>query len=451
MPETPSRSTVAIVTFGCQMNVHDSERIAGLMAREGYALVNDPMAADCVILNTCAVREKAEQKFYSDLGRFREIKESRPGFLLGVAGCVAQQEGARIQSRAPYVDFVFGTTNLRDLPRLLREAQEDHPAVETAFGEAGLAGLVPIRQSRFQAHVTIMHGCDRFCAFCVIPRLRGREHSRPPDEIEREVRDLAAAGYKEVTLLGQTVSSYGKGLHPAIDLAGLIERLHDIEGIARIRFVSPHPSDLTPRLVSCFRDLPKAARHIHLPLQSGSDRILRLMRRDYAYNEYREWIVSLRVQVPDITISTDLIAGFPGETPRDHEASVRALKEIRFDHLFAFKYSSRARTPALRLSGHVPEGLKEERLAELLSMQNPISLEMNSAWIGRIVSVLVEGEGKKGDGKLMGRTAGNHAVHLDGSRNLAGEMVQVRICKAGHHSLIGELAARRSGREMVAD
>lgn len=422
------------------MNVHDSERIAGLMAREGYTLVNDPMTADCVILNTCAVREKAEQKFYSDLGRFREIKESRPDVLLGVAGCVAQQEGAAIQSRAPYVDFVFGTTNLRDLPRLLREAQEDRPAVETVFGDASLPGLVPIRQSRFQAHVTIMHGCDRCCSFCVIPRLRGREHSRPPDEIEREVRDLAAAGYKEVTLLGQTVSSYGKGLHPAIDLAGLIGRLHDIEGIARIRFVSPHPSDLTPRLVSCFRELPKVARHIHLPLQSGSDRILRLMRRDYTYDEYRKWVESLRVQVPDITISTDLIAGFPGETLREHEMSVLALETTRLDHLFAFKYSSRPRTRALRLTGLVPEKIKEERLADLLSTQNPISLERNSAWVGRVVDVLVEGEGKKGDGKLMGRTPGSHAIHFEGPRTLVGEMVRIRVCKAGHHSLIGEIA-----------
>ncbi len=422
------------------MNVHDSERIAGLMAREGYALVNDPTTADCVILNTCAVREKAEQKFYSDLGRFREIKDARPDVLIGVAGCVAQQEGARIQSRAPYVDFVFGTTNLPDLPRLLREAQEDRPAVETVFGDAALPGLVPIRQSRFQAHVTIMHGCDRYCAFCVIPRLRGREHSRPPDEIEREVRALAAAGYKEVTLLGQTVSSYGKGLRPPIDLAGLLERLHDIEGIARIRFVSPHPSDLTPRLVSCFRDLPKVAGHIHLPLQSGSDRILRLMRRDYTYGEYRQWLESLRAQVPDITISTDLIAGFPGESPLDHEMSIRALEEIRFDHLFGFKYSSRPRTRALRLTGRVPEKVKEERLADLLSTQGPISLERNGTWIGRVVSVLVEGEGKKGNGKMMGRTPGNDAIHFEGSRSLIGEMVRIRVCKAGPHSLAGEIA-----------
>lgn len=422
------------------MNEHDSERMAGILEQQGYAPAERPEDADMVILNTCSIREKAEQKFYSELGRIALCEGSngrRP--RIAVAGCIAQQEGKRILARSPHVDLVIGPSDIRKLGYL---ADRGHgwrqPSIETdGDPEYHLASVPALRGDGLKAWVSIMYGCDNFCTYCVVPYLRGRERSRPPDDVVTEVRSLAAGGFREVTLLGQNVNSYGKGLPGATTFPALLRKVHEVEGIARIRFVTSHPRDLSGELIATMGDLPRVCKSIHLPVQSGSDRILAAMHRRYTAEEYRVKVERLRKRAPGIAITTDIIAGFPGETEEDHDRTLTLLREIEFDNAFAFKYSRRPNTRALELDGHLPEAVKDARLSAVLDLQRAITLRKNAATEGTVQMVLVEGNSKRG-GMVSGRSEHNRIVHFPGSEKLRGTLVPVRITSAGPNALTGE-------------
>jgi tRNA-2-methylthio-N6-dimethylallyladenosine synthase len=430
-----------IVTFGCQMNEHDSERIAGILEEQGFIPAAGADAADMVVLNTCSIREKAEQKFYSELGRLARTTTrsgSRP--LIAVAGCIAQQEGHKIISRAPAVDLVIGPSDIPKLSRLIGQAGKGSgPLIETGGDPEYHRRLVPAsRSDGLKAWVPIMYGCDNFCTYCIVPYLRGRERSRTPEDILQEVQGLAGRGYKEVTLLGQNVNSYGKGSADACSFPQLLGRVHAVEGIERIRFVTSHPRDLSDELIAAMRDLPKVCEALHLPVQSGSDRVLGSMNRKYRAAEYLAKIEKLRDAVPEIVLTTDIIAGFPGETDKDVAETLRLLRAVEYDGIFAFKYSKRPGTAALALDGHLSEDVKDARLAEVFAVQHDITSRRNGRHVGTQQEVLVEGGSKRGR-TLTGRTRGNKAVNFPGSEALTGSLVQVRILAAGPNSLSGEL------------
>ncbi len=423
-------------TFGCQMNVHDSEKMAGILESEGYARTYEYKLADLIVFNTCSIREKAEQKFYSRLGRIKTVKTGRPDVKIAVAGCIAQQDGSKLTSRAPYVDYVFGPDNLRYVKEIAAEsARQQHMLSEnTSLTDE----ITPsIRKDAVKAWVNIMYGCNNFCSYCVVPYTRGRERSRPSADIVRELIELAAKGYKEVTLLGQNVNSYRSDC----DFPELLRRSNDIEGINRIRFITSHPKDLSSTLIYAMRDLKKVCEHIHLPLQSGSTRILKLMNRKYTYDEYYAKILELRENIPDITITSDIIAGFPQEADSDHTATITAMNEIGFDGIFAFKYSSRPGTKAETITGHLDEELKSTRLNEIIALQNSITDKKNKKLEGTVQKILVEEPDQKTHpDQVVGRTSGNKIVLF---RNIAsipfGSMIKVRIVRAHRHCLVGEL------------
>jgi tRNA-2-methylthio-N6-dimethylallyladenosine synthase len=429
-----------IITFGCQMNEHDSERMTGILEERGCSSLSGAEGADMIILNTCSIREKAEQKFYSELGRLKHLKTANPGLKIAVAGCIAQQEGARILERAPYVDMIFGPSDIGKLSSLVdRKLLRPTPLVDTAGDPDYHRKRIPTsRTNGLKAWVSIMYGCDNFCTYCVVPYLRGRERSRRPNDILSEVRDLAMSGFKEVTLLGQNVNSYGKGLEEDIDFPELLRQVNGIDGIERIRFVTSHPRDLSDRLVSALRDIPKVCEALHLPVQSGSDSILSAMNRKYSRSEYLDRIKKLRMVVPDIALTTDIIVGFPGESDEDFEQTMQLLKDVRYDNIFAFKYSKRPGTVALELAGQVPEDIKEKRLHQVLSLQKEISIDKNRALVGSVREILIDGISKKG-GKLTGRTRGNKVVNVEAPTALLGSHVSVTITSAGLNSLTGQL------------
>jgi len=431
-----------IITFGCQMNEHDSERMAGILKGQEYVQTNDAATADVIILNTCSIREKAEQKFYSELGRLRSLKQERPDLTIAVAGCIAQQEGKNILSRAPYVDMIFGPSDVAKVSELQRLAKTwSNPLIEINGDPDYHRKQIPtLRADRLKAWVSIMYGCDNFCTYCIVPYLRGRERSRPPADVVSEVRELAEQGYKEVTLLGQNVNSYGRGGHDPVDFPGLLALVNDVPGIERIRFVTSHPRDLSAELIVALRDLPKVCESIHLPVQSGADPILTAMNRKYTRADYWDRIQRLRAAVPLIALTSDIIVGFPGETEQDFSQTLQMLREVEYDSVFAFKYSKRPGTVALKLSGHIPDDVKEARLAQVLDLQKEISRRKNAAVVGMTLEVLVDGNSRKG-GKLTGRTRGNKAVNFDGPNSLIGKLVMVRITDAGDSSLSGELCA----------
>jgi tRNA-2-methylthio-N6-dimethylallyladenosine synthase len=431
-----------IITFGCQMNEHDSERMAGILEGRDYARVPDAGDADIVILNTCSIREKAEQKFYSELGRLRSLKDDHPGIQIAVAGCIAQQEGANILTRAPYVDMIFGPSDIAKLSEIITKKQSRTAPVIDTGGDAEYhrRHIPAVRADRLKAWVSIMYGCDNFCTYCVVPYLRGRERSRPSQDIMDEVRGLAEKGYKEVTLLGQNVNSYGRGMEGNVDFPSLLRRMNDETGIERIRFVTSHPRDLSYGLIHALRDLPKVCESLHLPVQSGSDRILAAMNRGYTRADYLEKVTRLREAVPDIAFTSDIIVGFPGETDDDFEMTMKLLDEVRYDGIFSFKYSKRPGTAALKLTGHLPEEVKEARLARVLDTQQEISVRKNKEHVGTIKEVLIDGRSKRG-GKLTGRTRGNRVVNVAGPESLMGSRVTVRITSAGVNSLSGEICA----------
>ncbi len=424
------RKKFSIVTFGCQMNVHDSEKMAGVMTEEGYSFTPDPDESDVIIFNTCSIREKAEQKFFSELGRFKALKKKRPDLRIAVAGCIAQQQGRKIFRRAPHVDFVLGPQNIHRLQDVL---QGERVTVTEENPEIAETDLPVRRESKGRAWVTIMYGCNNYCSYCIVPYTRGAERSRPSDNILSEISRLTEDGFVEFTLLGQNVNSYMSDM----DFPGLLGAVDSLPGVRRIRFVTSHPRDLSDELISAVQELERVCEHIHLPLQSGSDRILRAMNRRYSYDEYRGKIDKLRTAIPDIAITTDIITGFPGETDDDHSSTIRALKEIRFDGIFAFKYSPRPGTMAATMDKKVGEGAKSARLSEILSIQDVVTLNINSRLNHSRQEVLVEGPSESDPDMLTGRTRTNKIVNFKGASS-PGSLVDLRIVKAMKHSLIGE-------------
>lgn len=420
-----------IDTFGCQMNLHDSEKITGVMNDYGYILTNDPKDADLIIYNTCSIRQKAEQKFYSELGRVKSFKKRKPGLKIAVAGCIAQQQGKEIFRRAPHVDLVFGPQNIHLLPDLIGNRQKIAADQDNPF--LAEHDLPSVRKSGCRAWVSIMFGCDNFCSYCVVPYTRGRERSRPSENILREIKGLADKGVKEVTLLGQNVNSYMSDT----DFPGLLRMANSIDGIERIRFVTSHPRDLSDGLMSAISELEKICESLHLPLQTGSSRVLGLMNRGYTYNEYRKKVDKLRDLVPVISITTDIIAGFPGETEGDHKKTVDALKEIEFDGIFAFKYSVRPGTLASGMKDQLNEQIKSERLAEILDLQDTITLKINSKINDTVQEVLVEGPSETDKSMLTGRTRTHKVVNFKGDSSLAGNIINLRIKEVRKHSLTG--------------
>ena len=437
-----------LITFGCQANELDSERIVGLLAREGYELIERDEEADLIILNTCAIREKAEQKAYSRLGTFQELKRRKKGLRIGICGCVAQQEGRALLNRFPYLDFVVGPAQLTSIPRLLRDGTNRGLATARTPAFSYPVSAPVYRRSAVKGWVSIMEGCDRFCTFCIVPFTRGRERSRPLQEIVEEIRELKQRGYREVTLLGQTVNSYGKKLRPPASFVELLETIDRVvEGEMRVRFTSPYPGDVTAELAEAMASLPSLCEHIHLPVQSGSDRTLRRMKRGYSRDDYLEKVELLRTKTPALALTTDIIVGFPGETERDFEETLSLIQEVGYDGAFIFKYSTRPHTPAARLSDQVPEEIKGRRLEQALGLLNSLSLERNRAYLGRTVEVLVDREDVKGDAvRVAGRTRENKIVHFSGEGPTDGDLVLVAITGASALHLQGGLICANGGK-----
>jgi tRNA-2-methylthio-N6-dimethylallyladenosine synthase len=436
---------LAIVTYGCQMNKYDTERIAGLLQQANYELTDNVRQAHLVLLNTCSVREKADQKFYSELGRLKRIKERRPEMLIGVCGCIPQRARGEILERAPYVDLVFGTLNVSRVVELVRQVEEQQaPVLEIAEQvlDDDLGALPVSRDSRVTAFVSVMHGCNKRCSFCVVPNTRGPQVSRPMQVILDEVQSLAQAGYREVTLLGQNVNAYGVDLRPRqADFADLLEAVNAIEGIERIRFVTSHPLDFTPHLIEAMGKLDKVCEALHLPFQAGSNRILKAMRRGYTAESYCDLIARIREAVPNIALSTDVIVGFPGETEEDFLETRRLLERVRFDSIFLFNYSERPGTVAPNLPNQVPHEVKQRRFDGLMNLQKRIALAANLPYEGQTVEVLVEGPSKKDPHKLTGRTRTNKIVNFPGDPAHIGELIPVRVTRAGLYALDGEVTA----------
>jgi len=436
-----------IETYGCQMNVHDSERMAGLLDQAGYEPTRDDGDADVIVINTCSVRERAEEKLFTRLGEIRQraLEEgSRP--VVAVAGCVAQQEGHQILKRSTAVDVIVGTQNIKRLPVLVDAAVDTRPRtpiVDLApLDDVSFPLGIARRQDAVKAYVTIIEGCNEFCAFCVVPYTRGHERMRPVREILEDARQAAASGAREIQLLGQIVNHYQAPDDPSCDFAALLERLQDIDGLARIRFASPHPRHVTDRMIAAMRDLPKVCRHLHLPVQSGSSRVLAAMRRRHTRETYVELVDRLRAAMPDIALSTDMIVGFPGETDDDFDATLSLTARVRYHSMFSFKYSPRPNTLALkRLPDDVSEEEKTRRIVALQRLQRDIQSELHQQAVGRTETVLVDSRSRRRGWELSGRTSGNTVVNFTGDETLIGQLVPVTITEANPNSLRGALAA----------
>ncbi len=424
------------------MNVHDSEQLAELLKSSGYGAAQIAKEADLILVNTCSIRDKAEQKVYSQLGRYKHLKKANPHLIIGVCGCVAQQQGARLIEKVPWLDLVFGTHNIHRLPEFLARVEiTGRPVVETVFHEKvpSIGILALPEKGSVSAFVTIMQGCDNYCAFCVVPYLRGREESRPFQDVLAEVKALAVHGVKEVTLLGQNVNGYGKSLGNAYRFSELLRAIGEVRGIERIRFTTSHPKDLSDDIIACFRDVKALCESIHLPVQSGSDAVLARMNRRYTSADYLEQVRKLREACPDIAISSDIIVGFPGETEADFQKTLDLMEKVRFDTLFSFQYSERKGTAAVGLDGQVSPDDKQKRLVELQALQDRYTQEKNNERVGRTEDVLVEGTSRNTSQDVMGRTGSNKIVNFTGGKNLIGKTVRVRIVEAFLHSLRGEI------------
>ena len=439
-----------IRTFGCQMNEYDSLRVRRLLAARGYVVVDDIGRADVVFLNTCSVRGKAEQKVYSFLGSLRRFKESKPNLKIITGGCVAQQLGEKLLDRFDHLDIVIGTRAVNSVGQLLQQALESGgrlaclPEEEKPDSQSGGPGEAEINQSpgAVTAPVTIMQGCDNYCSYCIVPYVRGPERSRPAAQILEEVRALEACGVSEVLLLGQNVNSYGKGLEQSITFDELLKRIEAQTGIARIRFTTSHPRDLTDELMLCFARMDSLCKHLHLPVQAGSDRVLARMNRGYTVAGYVEKIRRLRTICPEIGLSSDVIVGFPGETVEDFKKTMGLLDEVRFDNLFSFCYSDRPNTRAAAFADKVEKGEAARRLLELQALQADISAGKNLAEVGSIREVLVEGPSRASNGQMTGRTTHNRIVNFQAPLSSKGQIVGVKIACAYSHSLKGDIVAK---------
>lgn len=435
----PAHKRVFIQTFGCQMNELDSEKMLALLGKEGFTRSDTAEQADLVLLNTCSIREKAEHKLYSTLGRLRERKD----ITIGVTGCVAQQEGQTLLKKFPYIDLVMGPDAIPRIGELVARAQEERVLDVDVFEGLEYPFVSDLPEevgAKVSAFVTIQKGCDNKCTFCIVPTTRGEERSRPADDIVAEVRALVASGVREVTLLGQNVNSYGLKTPGAATFAQLITRLnHEVEGLERIRFTTSHPRDFGDDLIEAYATLPRLSPYLHLPVQSGSNRVLKRMKRYYKVEEFLEKVHALRAKVPNLAISTDVIVGFPGESDEDFEATLELLRTVRFDFSYSFMYSPRPGTPALKLIDDVPLAVKKQRLQIFQELQRQISGERYEALIGTVQPVLVEGTSRNTPEELTGRTPCNKTVNFAGRPRMIGHVVPVRITRSNPNSLRGEL------------
>jgi tRNA-2-methylthio-N6-dimethylallyladenosine synthase len=432
-----------IKTFGCQMNEYDSAKMADVL-RESHGLepVDDPEQADVLLLNTCSVREKAQEKVFSLLGRWKQLKSARPGVIIGVGGCVASQEGDAVLRRAPQVDLVFGPQTLHRLPEMIEDVRAGRPVVDVSFPEIEKFDRLPEpRADGPSAFVSIMEGCSKYCSFCVVPYTRGEEISRPFDDVVAEVVTLASQGVKEITFLGQNVNAYRGAMHDGTtcDLAYLIRFAATVDGVERIRFTTSHPMEFSPSLVAAYADVPELAGFLHLPVQTGSDRVLALMKRGHTTLEYKQKIRHLRQVRPGISVSSDFIVGFPGETDRDFEQTMDLIAEVGFDQSFSFIYSRRRGPPAAALPDDVPHAVKQARLALLQARINQQAMEISRRMVGSVQRVLVERPAKKNPRQLAGRTENMRWVNFDGPPSLIGQFVEVAITEALPNSLRGRV------------
>jgi tRNA-2-methylthio-N6-dimethylallyladenosine synthase len=444
-----------IKTFGCQMNEYDSSRMAdGLRAAEGLELTEVPEEADVLLLNTCSIREKAQEKVFSQLGRWRPWKEKKPNLIIGVGGCVASQEGEAIRERAPYVDLIFGPQTLHRLPEMIRQARSEHrPVVDVSFPEIEKFDRLPEpRADGPSAFVSVMEGCSKYCTYCVVPFTRGEEISRPFDDVIAEVAGLAAQGVREINLLGQNVNAYRGEMAEGgeADLALLIEYVAAVEGIDRVRFTTSHPMEFSDRLIEVYGQVPELVSFLHLPVQSGSDRVLAMMKRGHMAIEYKAIIRRLREIRPDITLSSDFIVGFPGESEADFEATLKLIEEIGFDHSYSFIYSRRPGTPAADLPDDISIEVKQLRLERLQQLINTQAQRISRQMVGTLQRILVERPAKKDPRQLAGRTENNRVVNFDGPAELIGQFVEVRITEALPNSLRGEWLSTATDRVVNA-
>ena len=431
---------VFLETFGCQMNANDSERILGQLATMNYRATNDPEGADLILLNTCSIREKAEHKVYSALGRYRGVKRKKPHTIIGVGGCVGQQQGERLLKRLDYLDIVFGTATIHRLPELIQSVDRDRGQREATELATALApdefAITPFRDSPYKAFITIMRGCDNFCSYCIVPYVRGREASRSAGSIVDEVEGLAASGVREITLIGQNVNSYGND-GGGTSFPALVKTVCGVDGIERVRFTTSHPKDLSVELIDLIAGEEKICNHLHLPVQSGSDAVLKKMGRGYTRTEYLHKVSLLKELSPEISLTTDIIVGFPGEGDNDFNDTVKLLNEVEFDNFFSFKYSPRPMTKAASFAEQVDEDVKSARLQTVQKLQSGITLAKNKRLAGESLDVLVEGKAKTGDALLTGRTSCNRVVNFPGAEEWSGETVQVTIQEGFLNSLKG--------------
>ena len=436
--------TFFTVTYGCQMNEEDSEKMSGMLKSMGYEKTENRDEASIIIFNTCCVRENAENRVYGNLGELKKVKKKNPNLVIAICGCMMQQEGMadKILKTFPYVDIIFGTHNAYKFPEYLNRVKTEGVQVKEILDkETKIVEGIPIdRESSIKAFVTIMYGCNNFCTYCVVPYVRGRERSRKSEDILNEIKDLVSKGYKEVTLLGQNVNSYGKGLEEDINFAKLLRKVNEIEGLERIRFMSSHPKDLTEEVIMAVKECDKVCEQIHLPVQSGSDTMLKAMNRHYDRATYLSLVNKIKEEIPGCSITTDIIVGFPGESEEDIQDTIDLVKEVKYDSAFTFIYSRRNHTPADKMENQIPEDIKHERFNRLVEAVNENVIRGNKFYEGKTVEVLVEGPSKTDETKLMGRTRNGRLVNFScEDKNLIGKLVNVKINRAQPFSLIGEI------------
>ncbi|MDD3840337.1 MAG: tRNA (N6-isopentenyl adenosine(37)-C2)-methylthiotransferase MiaB [Clostridia bacterium] len=432
-----------IKTWGCQMNEHDSEKIEGMLEHMGYMPAPDEKHADIVVFNTCCVRENAELKVYGHIGALKHLKRRNPDMIICVCGCMTQQKqiSEYIKKTYPFVDIVIGTHNTHILPELVQKVLKNQsPIVSVWDKESGIVERMPVKREKgVKAWVTVMYGCDNFCTYCIVPYVRGRERSRRIEDITEEIKLLGQQGYKEITLLGQNVNSYGKDLGGKVDFADLLYQVDKIEQIERIRFITSHPKDLSDRLIYAMRDCDKVCEQLHLPIQSGSSAILKKMNRRYTKEQYLELVDKVRKEIPGVAISTDIIVGFPGETDQDFNETIDVIKRVKYDSAFTFIYSKRSGTPAAKMQNQIDEDTKHERLYRLIEVQTKISQQINQKLLGSTVEVLVEQVSKKNQHKVTGRTRTGKIVNFQGEKDLIGKLIKVKITNVLAHWLEGNV------------
>ncbi|WP_102400801.1 tRNA (N6-isopentenyl adenosine(37)-C2)-methylthiotransferase MiaB [Haloimpatiens massiliensis] len=436
------KQTYFIETWGCQMNEEDSEKISGMLKNMDYKRTLNREDADIIIFNTCCVRENAEQKVFGNLGAIKALKRKNPNLIIVVSGCMIQQESMaeEIAKKFPFVSLLIGTHNAYKFPEYLNRLKNGEKQIIDIWKQEGeiIEGLPVDRKSSVKAFVTIMYGCNNFCTYCIVPYVRGRERSRKPEDIENEIKELIAKGYKEITLLGQNVNSYGKGLEPSINFAELLRRIDKIEGLERIKFMTSHPKDLSEEVIDVIASGRALCEHIHLPVQSGSSKILKNMNRHYSKEQYLKLVKMIKEKIPNVALTTDIIVGFPGETEEDFEETIDLVKEVGYDSAFTFLYSIRKGTPAAEYEEQIDEKTKHERFNRLVEVVNDIVISKNKAFEGKVVEVLVEGFSKNNEERLMGRTRDGRLVNFEGNKQDIGKLINIKITRSQGFSLLGE-------------